>query len=417
MIKSENVLAGSGLIVAAAWWLIEPTARGGVEAAAILVMLVLLSRLLANRNESLRALRRAVAREHVLSQLGTSLIMTTEAAEVHRLAVTAAGELLAECPGARASTVEASAEGFSIADSAGDDTGAVLGRQVPAASVPPEILTRLMAGEVVRVADMAAAGYADVDRATHRPYILMPLRNGDRFLGVLSVSADAELPAEVFQALQALRTQVSLALASVALTAELTDRALHDPLTGLANRALLRERLTVALSRSRRSGRPVGALLLDLNGFKRVNDMHGHAAGDDLLKVVADRLRRCVRTEDVVGRLGGDEFVIIAEDLRSARDAMVIADRVVAALNETVPVGRRQLSTPASIGIALSHTDVKDPDELLRMADAAMYTAKRRGGGSYELHGATSYAPDVLPAGTVLPAAGTVDRRRPKLPV
>ncbi|MFF5078879.1 diguanylate cyclase domain-containing protein [Actinoplanes sp. NPDC000266] len=413
MIKSENALAGSGLIVAAVWWLLEPTARGGVEAATVMVMLLLLSRLVANRNQSLRALRRAIAREHVLSQLGTALITSTEPAEVHRLAVTAAGELLAECPGARASIVEVSADGFSIADSAGSGTAAVLGRQVPIASAPPELLARLMAGEVVVVADIAAAGYADVDEATSRPYTLMPLRNGDRFLGVLSVSAFGELPSEVFQALQALRTQVSLALASVALTAELTERALHDPLTGLANRALLRERLTMALARSRRSGRPVGTLLLDLNGFKQVNDVHGHSTGDDLLKAVADRLRGCVRAEDVVGRLGGDEFVIIAEDLRSARDAMVIAERVVAALNETVPVGRRQLSTPASVGIALSHSDINDPDELLRMADTAMYAAKRRGGGSYELHGATSYEPSPV----VLPAVGTLDRRRPKLPV
>ncbi|XVU23290.1 diguanylate cyclase domain-containing protein [Actinoplanes sp. CA-054009] len=413
VIKSENALAASGLVVAAVWWLLEPTARGGLEGATVMVMLVLLSRLVANRNASLRALRRAVAREHVLSQLGTALITSTEPAEVHRLAVTAAGELLAECPGARASIVEVSADGFSIADSAGDGTAAVLGRQVPLASAPPEILSQLMAGEVVVVPDIAAAGYAEVDEATARPYTLMPLRNGDRFLGVLSVSATGELPAEIFQALQALRTQVSLALASVALTAELTERALHDPLTGLANRALLRERLTVALARSRRSGRPVGTLLLDLNGFKQVNDVHGHSAGDDLLKVVADRLRGCVRAEDVVGRLGGDEFVIIAEDLRSARDAMTIADRVVAALNETVPVGRRQLSTPASVGIALSHSDITDPDELLRMADTAMYTAKRRGGGSYELHGAPAYEPSPV----VLPAVGTLDRRRPKLPV
>ncbi|SNY59909.1 GGDEF domain-containing protein [Paractinoplanes atraurantiacus] len=412
MTKSENVLAGSGLIVAAAWWLMEPTTRGGAEAAAILVMLVLLSRLLANRNEGLRALRRAVAREHVLSELGTALITATVPAEVHRLAVTAAGELLAECPGARVSVLETTDGGFAVADSAGAGTAAVVGRQVPVASAPPELLARLTAGEVVEVADMSEQ-YADAGEAHARPYTLMPLRNGDRFLGVLSVSADGELPSEVFQALQALRTQVSLALASVALTAELTERALHDPLTGLANRALLRERLTVALSRSRRSGRPVGALLLDLNGFKQVNDVHGHAAGDDLLKVVADRLRGCVRTEDVVGRLGGDEFVIIAEDLRSARDAMVIADRVVAALNEAVPVGRRQLSTPASVGIALSHAGIKDPDELLRMADTAMYTAKRRGGGSYELHGAPSYEPSPV----VLPAVATLDRRRPKLPV
>ncbi|WP_203766690.1 GGDEF domain-containing protein [Paractinoplanes deccanensis] len=438
MIKNENLIPGASVLVAALWWIVEPTARGGLEAVAVLVMMLLAWRLLARRSASLRALRRAVAREQVLSELGTVLITTTDEAEVHRHAVHAAEKLLAECPGARASLAATAGDGFAITDSAGEGKAAVLGRQVPVASVPADVLARLRGGEVVRIADMAAAGYADVDEATSRPYTLLPLINGERFFGVLSVSALAELPTEVFQALQALRTQVSLALGSVALTAELTERALHDPLTGLGNRAMLRERLTAAMARSRRSGRPVGALLLDLNGFKQVNDAHGHLTGDELLRVVAERLRGCVRTEDVVARLGGDEFVVIVEDLRSARDAVVIADRIVAALDEAVTVGRRELRTPASVGIALSHADVTDPDELLRMADTAMYAAKRRGGGSYELHGApvapepspvaaaapalhgATLTPSTLRGATVAPAlphGATVDRRRPKLPV
>jgi diguanylate cyclase (GGDEF)-like protein len=418
VIKSEYVTAATGLMVAAVWWLVEPSGRGGYEAVVILVMALLVTWLLAKRSEGLRALRRAVAREHVLSQVGTALIITTDPAEVRRLAVQAAGTLLAECPGARASVVEMVADEFAVAEVSGHGTEELLGRRTPLASVPPGILARLRAGEVVVVADLAKAGYPQVDEIIDRPYTLLPLVSGDRFFGVLSVSAHGALPAEVFQSLQALRTQVSLALVSAALTTELTERALHDPLTGLANRALLRDRLTVALARSRRSGRPVGALLLDLTGFKQVNDVHGHAAGDDLLKVVADRLRGCVRTEDVVGRLGGDEFVVIAEDLRSARDAMVIAERIVAALDATVPVGRREVSTPASIGIALSHADITDPDELLRMADAAMYAAKRRGGGTYEMHGVAPAAPE--PSPVAIPARAlraTGDRRRPKLPV
>jgi len=201
------------------------------------------------------------------------------------------------------------------------------------------------------------------------------------------VSADGELPLEVRGSLEALRTHVSLALAGVALSAELTRRAMHDGLTGLGNRGLLRERLTAALARSRRTGRPVAALLLDLNGFRHVNDTHGHEVGDRLLEVVAERLRESVRIEDTVGRFGGDEFVVLAEDLHSARDALVIADRIVAAMNEPVIVGRARIRIPAGIGIALSHSETSGPDELLRLADAAMNTAKNRGGG-YHLHGA-----------------------------
>ena len=172
--------------------------------------------------------------------------------------------------------------------------------------------------------------------------------------------------------------------------AALTARAIRDPLTGLGNRPLLQDRLTAALAQARRTGRPVGLLLLDLDGFQRVNDLHGHDAGDDLLKRVADRLRAAVRTEDTVGRLGGDEFVVIAEDLRTARDVLVIAERIVDELNRSVPIGGRRMRGPASIGIALSHPDIESPEDLLREAGEAMRAAKRRGGGRYQLHGASS---------------------------
>jgi diguanylate cyclase (GGDEF)-like protein len=123
-------------------------------------------------------------------------------------------------------------------------------------------------------------------------------------------------------------------------------------------------------------------LLLDLNGFKLVNDTYGHDAGDVLLKVVAERLRGCVRTEDTVARLGGDEFVIVTEDLHEPADVRVVAERVVAALNEPVLVNGHELRTPASIGIAMSQPG-DGPDDVLRQADAAMYVAKRRGAGLF----------------------------------
>ncbi|MGK5677855.1 diguanylate cyclase domain-containing protein [Actinoplanes sp. URMC 104] len=336
------------------------------------------------RNADLRALRRSVAREHVLGEAGTALLSAADRAEVHRIATRAAGTLLAECPGARASVVDLESGEFTLCEASGERTG----RSAVVTDAPASVTTRLRAGEVVVVDDLAALGFTDLPPATRRPYTLLPLTNGDRFLGVLSVSAEAELPAEVSQALQALRTQVALALAGVALTAELTDRALRDPLTGLGNRAMLHDRLAGALARSRRTGRPVGALLLDLNGFKQVNDAHGHTAGDRVLRVVADRLRECVRIEDTVSRLGGDEFVVVVEDLSSARDALVVAERIVAALDRPVEAGGRRLRTPASVGIALSHAGIDGPDELLRLADTAMYEAKRRGGGGFHLHGA-----------------------------
>ncbi|MBL7261979.1 sensor domain-containing diguanylate cyclase [Paractinoplanes lichenicola] len=393
MLRGTNLFAVAGLTVAAAWSVLHQTWFGAAQAAVVIAVLVVVVRMLAGRDADLRALRRSVAREQVLSELGTTLITTTDQPEVHRLAVEAAGTLLADIPGARATIVDLDAGGFHITQAAGAHADTMRGRSVGAGDRTAGLVARLRAGEVVVVTDLAALGYTNLDAATDRHYTLLPLATGDRFFGMLSVSADADLPAEVFQALQALRTQVALALASVALTAELTERALRDPLTGLGNRAMLRERLGGALARARRSGRPVGALLLDLNGFKQVNDRHGHNVGDELLQAVAGRLHECVRAEDVVGRLGGDEFVVIAEDLASARDAVVVAERIVESLDEVIPIGSRRLRTPASVGIALSHSDVEGPDELLRLADAAMYRAKRRGGGGYHLHGVSEAAP------------------------
>jgi len=202
----------------------------------------------------------------------------------------------------------------------------------------------------------------------------------------------AQLDESMRELREAVAREQALARESAALAAELTaemaERAMHDPLTGLGNRSLLNDRLTAALARARRSGRPVGMLLLDLDGFQRVNEVHGHGAGDGLLKEVADRLRAAVRTEDAVARLGGDEFVVIAEDLRTARDVVVIAERIVEELDRSFLVAGRRVRTPASVGIALSHPDVEGPDDLLREAGGAMQAAKRRGGGRYQLHGA-----------------------------
>ncbi|MET0425211.1 MAG: sensor domain-containing diguanylate cyclase [Actinoplanes sp.] len=347
------------------------------------------ARLVADLDESLQALRRSMDRERLLGDLGRALISATEQAEVHRLAVGAAAALLTGFPGARASIIAVTPEDpdhFLVVSS---DAEAPFGGRLPEDAVPTELLVRLANGEIVTATGAAALGIPVPGDGPDRPVLLVPLVSGERFFGVLGVSTDRELPEDLQLSMRALGTQLSLGLDSVTLTAELTMRALHDALTGLGNRALLRDRLTASIARARRTGRPVGALLLDLNGFKQVNDGYGHDAGDDLLKVVANRLRACIRTEDTVGRLGGDEFVVIAEDLHSAQDAIVIAERIVEALNEVVPVGPHLLRTPASIGIALWNTEVNYPDELLRLADAAMYQAKHAGGG-YHLHGSTN---------------------------
>ena len=157
------------------------------------------------------------------------------------------------------------------------------------------------------------------------------------------------------------------------LTASLAERAVRDPLTGLANRTLLHERLRGILARDARAGTTTALLFLDLDGFKAVNDRHGHAVGDLVLTTVAARLTAVVRPSDTVARLGGDEFVVLVEGASDAHLSLLV-DRVRAAVVE--PIGRLHLSVGVSIGVAVSHRGEAEPGALLASADRAMYGAK-----------------------------------------
>jgi diguanylate cyclase (GGDEF)-like protein len=160
------------------------------------------------------------------------------------------------------------------------------------------------------------------------------------------------------------------------LTAErLIDLTLHDALTGLANRVLFADRLAHAVERSRRSKERVAVLFIDLDRFKRVNDNHGHAAGDELLRQAAERMRRAVRPADTIARLGGDEFTVLCEDLGAVNDAGWVADRVSDALERPFDLFGTEITIGVSIGIAVA--DRHDSAEtVLAKADAAMYRTK-----------------------------------------
>ena len=169
---------------------------------------------------------------------------------------------------------------------------------------------------------------------------------------------------------------------------ELKRRAFLDPLTGLPNRLLFEDRLEHALARSQRDAGPtqprIAVLFVDLDGFKPVNDSLGHAAGDHVLRAIAERLRHVARERDTVARIGGDEFVLLLEDLRDETDAATFARRVVAAVSEPIEHHGRALQVNASVGIAV-HPDHGSGDRLMVHADAAMYAAKRAGGNTYAL--------------------------------
>jgi diguanylate cyclase (GGDEF)-like protein/PAS domain S-box-containing protein len=183
--------------------------------------------------------------------------------------------------------------------------------------------------------------------------------------------------------------------------AALTEQATHDALTGLPNRTLIIDRLAQALALARRLDRSIGLIFVDLDRFKEINDTGGHAAGDAVLREIAERLLSTVRPMDSVSRLGGDEFVVLLAALDGPEDAAAAADRIAAALNVPITLNHGAVTVTASLGITISHpadpgSDL-DPDKLLRQADTAMYHAKSLGGGRTQLFDAAS-TPTILQA-------------------
>jgi len=166
--------------------------------------------------------------------------------------------------------------------------------------------------------------------------------------------------------------------------------AQYDPLTGLANRALFRDRLTQALSRADRNGRLVALLFLDLDRFKAINDTLGHDAGDQLLQAVTERLKGSMRKVDTLARLGGDEFAVIAEGISRILDAATVAERISDLMASPFILNGQEVFVTTSIGIAIYRQDGEDADTLIKNADTALYRAKEQGRNTYQF-----YSPDL----------------------
>lgn len=165
---------------------------------------------------------------------------------------------------------------------------------------------------------------------------------------------------------------------------QLSHQALHDPLTGLANRALLMERLAQALARTERRPSSVAVLFLDIDRFKTINDNFGHEVGDSVLACIGDRLRKALRPEDMASRFGGDEFVVLCEDLEDDRHVVTIAERIGRSISEPISLEAGEVVVTTSIGIAAARGIGDRPEVLLRDADAAVYRAKERGRDRFE---------------------------------
>ena len=195
---------------------------------------------------------------------------------------------------------------------------------------------------------------------------------------------------------------------------ELQRRAFYDPLTQIANRSLFTDTVAKALGKVTSTHRPVATLFIDLDGFKEVNDTHGHAVGDQVLNAVAARLRGQIRKLDMAARLGGDEFGLLLDGMRHRSDVYVVAERVVESLRKPIPVGSDVVSIGGSIGVAVVEhgADIPTAEEVLRRADMAMYLAKRQGKNRYIVFDNGARDP-VIAAEMQLPSPDPADRAVP----
>ncbi len=221
-----------------------------------------------------------------------------------------------------------------------------------------------------------------------RAVFTFPLRHDDRQLGALDLYRDSAggLTEGELATGQTLADVAAAYLINAEARDELKDSlersrqiSLHDGLTGLANRTMMLDRLHHASQRVRHTRKVSAVIFLDLDGFKEVNDEHGHAVGDQVLLAVAQRLTHLTRPPDTVGRLHGDEFIVLCEELDRPEQATTIMDRLTKALSDPYVLPTVTINVTASAGIAYADENVHDPEQVLRDADTAMYQAKRKG--------------------------------------
>ena len=247
-----------------------------------------------------------------------------------------------------------------------------------------------------------------VDRGTHDGFLLglmeafnivgflaVPVATSSRFFGAITVAVTDDIgrlasDGAVAARLYGLADIAVHAFENARLVEEIRDQASHDPLTGLPNQRLLRDRVTTGLSAAKRSADRCALLFVDLDRFKHINDSFGHSAGDLLLREVGRRFDSALRESDTVGRLGGDEFVVFLTQLESGAEAEEVAARLLGSLDEPLTVLGEHLPVSGSIGIAVAPEHGNDYDSLMQHADVAMYAAKRKGGRRFSTYRAAS---------------------------
>lgn len=229
----------------------------------------------------------------------------------------------------------------------------------------------------------------EIEKDGYLPILVITAQPGHRLRALASGAKD--FISKPFDLLE-VKTRIHNMLEIRLLYRELEDRnraleslALHDALTGLANRRLLMDRLSLAIAHARRNKRTMGVMYLDLDGFKQINDTLGHDAGDAILSAVAVRLVATVRQEDTVARLGGDEFVIVLPELSHGDDVTELVSKVVEAVSQPYGIQGRSVSMTVSVGVSVYPMHGEDPQTLMKSADLALYEAKRSGKNDYRI--------------------------------
>jgi diguanylate cyclase (GGDEF)-like protein len=347
--------------------LLQPT---GVAMVAVMYVL----------GSSLRRHGRAAAREQALARVGSQLVASSDEQTVFAAMLECVRAIVSPHAQPQAILIAGNVEHMHLVGTTSSNAAHLRNADLDLDRLPGvrELLLRRMPIEVrgdqigLPAIALGLASWATIAYA-------IPLFARERLCGAIAVMSQSSLPDECKAGLEALGMEVALALDNVALREHLEHDAFYDALTGLANRSLLADRTHHALSRVSRSGGGVAVLLLDVDGFKNVNDSLGHAAGDRVLGEVAHRLRGCLRECEIAARLGGDEFAVLLEEPSSpVATAKCIAERILEALRTPIALPTTEVFVTASIGIAIG-CGTEDVEELLSQADVAMYAAKRGG--------------------------------------
>jgi diguanylate cyclase (GGDEF)-like protein len=268
----------------------------------------------------------------------------------------------------------------------------------------------LRQGSAIAVADIESDAKFGLRREAlargYRSMIALPLVIENKVTAVFKIYAAEPgfFGAEETRLLSDLAADISYALDYRSKEEELSRRAYHDGLTGLANRHLLQEHLKQELARAHRMKQMVAVVFIDLDHFKSVNDTVGHGGGDRLLKKVSERIVSCTREGDIVARLGGDEFIMVMP-VKTKEAAAPVVKRVLDTVSRAVRIGSRKLNVTCSIGVAMYPQDGRQPETLLRNADAAMYRAKKLGRRNFQFYAAVGTETHIAPRRAILKVA------------